>query len=53
VVGQHVRVVDGPFKGLEGLVEMVQEDRSRLKVSAMVFGRATPIEVGVVDVEKS
>ena len=53
LVGQHVKVVDGPFKGLEGLVEMVQEDRSRLKVSAMVFGRATPIEVGVVDVEKS
>ena len=51
VVGEHVNVVDGPFKGLSGMVEVISE-KNRLKVSAMVFGRQTPIEVDFTDVEK-
>lgn len=52
VVGDNVKIVDGPFKDFDGKVAEVDEERGRLKVLVTMFGRETPVELDFLQIKK-
>ncbi len=52
IVGDRIKIIDGPFDDFEGGIERIIEDKEKLVVNVTVFGRITPVEVGFSQVEK-
>lgn len=52
VVGETVKVIDGPFNGFNGTIEDINEEKTKLQVMVKIFGRKTPLELSFMQVEK-
>ncbi|PID70142.1 MAG: transcription termination/antitermination factor NusG [Flavobacteriales bacterium] len=52
VLGETVKVVDGPFNGFDGTIENINEEKRKLEVMVKIFGRKTPLELSYMQVEK-
>lgn len=51
-VGESVKVIDGPFNGFNGTIEKINEDKKKLEVMVLIFGRKSPLELSYMQVEK-
>ncbi len=52
VIGETVKVIDGPFNGFNGTIEEINEEKKKLQVMVKIFGRKTPLELSFMQVEK-
>ena len=52
IVGETVKVTDGPFNGFNGTIEEINVEKKKLKVMVKIFGRKTPLELSFMQVEK-
>jgi transcription termination/antitermination protein NusG len=51
VIGESVKVIDGPFNNFNGVIEEINDEKKKLKVMVKIFGRKTPVELGFTQVE--
>ncbi len=52
-IGDRVSIMDGPFKTFSGVIEEINAEKNKLRVNVQIFGRATPVEVDVMQVQKA
>lgn len=52
IIGESVKIVDGPFSNFSGTIEEINEEKRKLKVTVKIFGRKTPVELSFIQVEK-
>ncbi|MBC7865530.1 MAG: transcription termination/antitermination factor NusG [Bacteroidia bacterium] len=52
VIGENVKVINGPFNGFTGVIEEINEEKKKIKVAVKIFGRKTPVELGFGEVER-
>ena len=52
ILGENVKVIDGPFNGFDAIIEELNEEKRKLKVMVKIFGRKTPLELSFMQVEK-
>ena len=52
IMGENIKVIDGPFNGFNGTVEKINEEKRKLEVMVKIFGRKTPLELSFMQVEK-
>ena len=52
IIGESVKVIDGPFNGFTGSIEKINEEKRKLEVMVKIFGRKTPLELSYMQVEK-
>jgi len=52
VVGESIKVINGPFNGFNGVIEEINEEKKKIKVTVKIFGRKTPVELGFGEVER-
>jgi transcriptional antiterminator NusG len=52
VIGESVKVIDGPFNNFNGVIEEINEEKKKLTVMVKIFGRKTPLELNYMQVEK-
>lgn len=52
IIGETIKIIDGPFNDFNGVIEEVNEEKKKLKVTVKIFGRATPVELNFMQVER-
>jgi transcriptional antiterminator NusG len=52
IIGESVKIIDGPFNDFNGSIEEINDEKKKLKVIVKIFGRATPVELSYMQVEK-
>ncbi|MFY7879970.1 MAG: transcription termination/antitermination protein NusG [Lacibacter sp.] len=52
IIGETIKIVDGPFNDFNGVIEEVNDEKKKLRVTVKIFGRATPVELNYMQVEK-